>query len=86
MATTPIDEFVGRDYDFVIVGGGTAGLVLAARLSETPDITVGVVEAGSNHLNDKLVDTPGLFSQMYDDEKYDWRYRTVPQVHHPSHR
>jgi len=53
------EEFTSRPYDFVIVGGGTAGLTLAARLSEDGKTTVGVIEAGGNHLGDPLVDTPG---------------------------
>lgn len=46
-------------YDYVIVGGGTAGLVLASRLTEDPAISVAVLEAGENRLN---VRGPGLCS------------------------
>ena len=51
-------EFLNHKYDFVIVGGGTAGLTIAARLTENPDVHVGVLEAGPNKLGDVLVDTP----------------------------
>ncbi|TBU35744.1 hypothetical protein BD311DRAFT_12890 [Dichomitus squalens] len=48
-----------RTFDYVVVGGGTAGLVVAARLSEDPHTTVAVIEAGTHHVNEPLVDTPG---------------------------
>jgi len=46
------EEFVKKSYDYVIIGGGTAGLTLAARLTEDPNVTVGVLEAGQNRLAD----------------------------------
>jgi len=58
------DEFLKHDYDYLIIGGGTAGLAVAARLSENPDVTVGVLEAGKNKLDDFIVDTPGAFTQL----------------------
>ncbi|KAI0004689.1 aryl-alcohol dehydrogenase [Xylariaceae sp. FL0662B] len=72
-------EFTSQQYDFIICGGGTAGLVLAGRLSENPNITVGVIEAGQYLIGDKLVDTPGTFLQLFHDEKYDWIIKTTPQ-------
>ena len=46
--------------DVVIVGGGTAGLTLASRLSENSDISVVVLEAGDDQSNEPSVMTPGL--------------------------
>jgi hypothetical protein len=78
--TCPVEEFTRTIFDYVICGGGTAGLVLAARLSENPDITVGVIEAGKYRIGDPLVDTPATFSQMFENPEYDWCMYTTPQV------
>jgi GMC oxidoreductase len=75
-----VDQFLKQSYDFVIVGGGTAGLAIAARLTEDPDVTVGVLEAGKNRLGDMLVDTPAMFLQMLGNPEYDWMMFTTPQV------
>lgn len=40
-----VDAFVAQSFDYIIVGGGTAGLCVAARLTENPKVTVGVLEA-----------------------------------------
>jgi choline dehydrogenase len=53
------EEFASKKYDFVIIGGGTAGLTLAARLTEDRNITVGVIEAGQNRLADPNILVPG---------------------------
>ena len=66
-------------YDFVIVGGGTAGLVVASRLSEDPSQRILVLEAGSDLAEDPRVNTPGMFPVMLGSE-VDWGFHTVPQV------
>lgn len=50
METVTIAEFLEDFFDFLIIGGGTAGLVLAALLSEDPNVRVGVIEAGLSRL------------------------------------
>ena len=78
------DEFLSHEYDLVVAGGGTAGLVVAARLTENPHVTVGVIEAGKNKLGDMLVDTPAFFTQMLGNDDYDWKFYTTPQVYFRS--
>jgi choline dehydrogenase-like flavoprotein len=73
-------DFTKQEYDYVIVGGGTAGLVLAARLTENPNVTVGVIEAGKDRMNDMLVNVPALFTKMLWNPEYDWMLSSIPQV------
>lgn len=66
-----VDEFTAQDYDYLIVGGGTAGLCVAARLTEDPSVTVGVLEGGEKKLDDKNVLTPFLFPTLPGRPDYD---------------
>ena len=52
---TSVDQVSGKAFDYVIISGGTAGLTLAARLSEDPSKSVLVLEAGGAHLNDPMI-------------------------------
>ncbi len=64
----------------VTVGGGTAGSVVAARLSEDQDTTVLLIEAGGDVSSRQEVDLPMLADQVRGSDA-DWSYRTVPQRH-----
>ena len=73
------EEFSSKPFDYLIVGGGTAGLVLAARLSENPDVRVGVLEAGRAQFDNPKVKIPGLLGRSIADPELDWAYMTTPQ-------
>ena len=64
-------------FDFVIVGAGTAGSVLAARLTERPDVRVLLLEAGPADGPERM-SVPGAWPTLIGSE-VDWRYSTVPQ-------
>lgn len=64
-------------YDYVIVGAGSAGCVLAARLSEDPDTTVALVEAGGPDTAQEI-HIPAAFSQLFKSEA-DWDLDTEPE-------
>lgn len=72
-----------QQYDYIVVGGGTSGLVVANRLTENPAISVLVLEAGSNRVNDPRIAAPGLAASTYFDPEFDWCITSPPQVHKP---
>ena len=68
------------EFDYVIVGGGSAGSVLAGRLSEDPALTVCLIEAGGGG-RDIFVRAPALVAAMVSGRPKinNWAFRTVPQ-------
>ncbi|KAF8514943.1 aryl-alcohol oxidase-like protein [Hysterangium stoloniferum] len=65
-------------YDFIIVGGGTAGCVLANRLSESPDVKVLVIEAGASAAGNVHTVIPFLGVTLAGSD-LDWKFETTPQ-------
>jgi choline dehydrogenase-like flavoprotein len=70
----------GSHFDYVILGGGTAGLVVAGRLSENPNITVAVIEAGKGEETNPNVTNPGGLG-LGKNTRIDWQYQSVPQIY-----
>ncbi len=68
------------EYDFVIVGGGSAGCALASRLSADPDHRVLVLEAGRpDYRWDTFIHMPAALTYPIGNRFYDWKYSSQPE-------
>lgn len=70
-----------QQFDYIIVGGGTAGCVLASRLNQdNPSLSILLIEAGPDASSHPLVPQGSKATQLLGSE-LDWGYETVPQKH-----
>ena len=67
-----------KSYDFIILGAGSAGCVLANRLSANPNFNICLIEAGSKD-SDLRLHVPLGFAFLGKESKYSWNYNTEPQ-------
>ncbi|KAJ6437674.1 GMC oxidoreductase [Purpureocillium lavendulum] len=73
-SAAPSDSF-----DYVVVGAGTSGLVIANRLSEDPSVSVAIIDPGPDERDNPLVQNPAAWTSLLN-TSVNWRYQTIPQV------
>lgn len=75
-----LSSVAAASFDYIVVGGGTAGLVIANRLTENPAIRVAVIEPGDDQRQNPNVTDPTKLDQPLN-TPLDWQYKSVPQVY-----
>jgi len=77
--SAPDGDGLEDEYDFIIVGAGTAGCILAKRLAENPTWSVLLIEAGAVSKDREFAtQCPGLYPKLQNTD-IDWKFRSTPQ-------
>ncbi|KAI9000782.1 GMC oxidoreductase [Trametes punicea] len=74
-----IDDVKDKSFDYIICGSGTAGLTVAARLTEDPNTTVLVLEAGQANIGDMAILRPASYGSHLGKPEYSWTHQTIEQ-------
>ena len=69
-----------ESFDYIIVGAGSAGCVLANRLSAAPEVKVLLLEAGPTDYS-IYVHMPAAMSYLLENDRFNWQYQSEPEPH-----
>lgn len=75
-----MSDMEDMEFDYVVIGGGSGGCPVAARLSEDPSVTVALVEAGPSDVGDEAILDLSRWMELLE-SGYDWDYPIEPQKH-----
>ncbi|KAI9068482.1 GMC oxidoreductase [Trametes sanguinea] len=80
-----IDNVQDKTFDYIICGGGTAGLTVAARLTEDPNTSVLLLEAGDANIGDMALLLPAAYCSQFGNNQYSWPHQTTKQKSSDGH-